>query len=156
MNRSFLAPGNIVKLNAEEKNQAIREVISQAETFQDLENPELFEESVLQRESVGTTGLGHGVAFAHGKLPGISQIQVALGVSREGIDFSSIDGQPVHLLFVVATHPDMYLDYLNCLSTLARMARRKGFREEILACAQESEMRHKIDEAYSRVRSTSR
>ena len=152
MSRKFLSPGNIIQLSAREKNAAIREVISGAATFRDLPDPEGFEESVLEREALGTTGLGHGVAFAHGKVPDLPRMKVALGISRRGIDFHSIDGLPVHLLFVVATHPDMHIDYLRCLSTLARMARRKGFREEILACVEEEEIESRIGEAYTRAR----
>jgi PTS system nitrogen regulatory IIA component len=152
MNGKLLDSENVVELAASEKFAAIREVIFRAPTFRDLADINLFEKSVMERESIGSTGLGHGVAFAHGKLPEVPHMKVALGISRQGIDFQSVDGSPVHLLFVVATRPDMHIDYLECLSTLARMARSDGFREDILSCCREEDVEYKLSENFLRIR----
>jgi PTS system nitrogen regulatory IIA component len=150
MYENLFHPGTVViELKNTEKYEAIREIISQARVFDDLSDKTLFEEAVIARERAQSTGLGRGVAFAHGKLTEIRHMKLALGVSRGGIDFRSVDGLPVHLLFVVATHPSMHIDYLHCLASLARMVRREGFREEILSCCREEEVENKLCACFS-------
>lgn len=151
MNNTIFDPGTVViEIKSTDKDTAIEEIISHARVFDDLSDRKLFTKSVLAREKLESTGVGHGVAFAHGKLPEISRTRVALGISREGIEFGSFDGRPVHLLFVVATHPDMHIDYLNCLAALARMARNEDFREEILSCCREEDVQDKLVTSYRR------
>jgi PTS system nitrogen regulatory IIA component len=150
MYENLFRPGTVViELESTHKFDAIREIISQARVFDELSDKALFEDAVLTRERAQSTGLGRGVAFAHGKLKEIRQMKVALGVSRRGIEFGSTDGLPVHLLFVVATHPSMHVDYLRCLSSLARMVRREGFREEILSCCREEDVENKLCACFS-------
>jgi PTS system nitrogen regulatory IIA component len=143
--------GTVLEIKSTEKLDAIRELIREARVFDDLASRTDFEKAVVDREELQSTGLGHGVAFAHGKLPGISQMKVALGISRRGIEFDSVDGRPVHLLFVVATDPSMHIDYLKCLATLARMVRLDGFQDEILSCCHEDEIERKLCDTYSRI-----
>jgi len=145
----LFTPGTVViELKSTEKYEAIRELIQEAKVFQDLPDLDAFEQAVIQREELQSTGLGHGVAFAHGRLPDVTALKVALGISRKGIHFDSVDGKPVHLLFVFATNPTMHIDYLSCLSSLAKMVKREGFREEILACYEETEVTNKLCDTY--------
>ncbi|MFW6212537.1 MAG: PTS sugar transporter subunit IIA, partial [Spirochaetota bacterium] len=71
-----------------------------------------------------------------------------LGVSRGGIEFGAVDGQPVHLLFIVANHPDHQMNYLRILSSLVSMVREERFREEILSCGRASEAEQKLCGAF--------
>lgn len=152
MHYKLFTPGTVViELKSTEKYAAIRELIREAKVFQDLPDRDAFEQAVIDREKLQSTGLGHGVAFAHGRLPEIKTLKVALGISRKGIDFDSIDGKPVHLLFVFATNPAMHIDYLSCLSALARMVKKEGFQEEILACYEETEVTNKLCDTYLEV-----
>ncbi len=152
MHYKLFTPGTVViELKSTEKYEAIRELIREAKVFQDLSDRDAFEQAVIEREKLQSTGLGHGVAFAHGRLPEIRTLKVALGISRKGIDFDSIDGKPVHLLFLFATNPTMHIDYLSCLASLAKMVKREGFREEILACYEETEVTNKLCDTYMEV-----
>ncbi|MCL1817765.1 MAG: PTS sugar transporter subunit IIA, partial [Spirochaetaceae bacterium] len=93
--------------------------------------------------------MGHGVAFSHGKIHEVSEMKIALGISRAGISCDAPDGRLVHLLFVLATNPAMYEDHLNRLSILAKMARMEHFRSEILSCFGQKEAEEKLKETYS-------
>ena len=144
---AYFDSGSVIwGLQSKDKFDAIREVISEARAF--TEHPcldvEAFAGKVVEREHLQSTGFGHGVAVAHGRTDQVSSPRIALGVSRAGIDFDSADGKPVHLLFIVATHPDQEVDYLHILSTLVGMVRNELFRREILTCNHESDVRQKL------------
>ena len=134
---AYFDPGSVIwELKSTEKFDAIREIISRARTF--TEHPGLdsgaFAEKVVERERLQSTGFGHGVAVAHGRTDQVSSPRIALGVSRAGIDFDAVDGEPVHLIFIVANHPDQEVDYLQILSCLVSMVRDKLFRTALLRC----------------------
>jgi PTS system nitrogen regulatory IIA component len=149
MNNTVFCPGAVVfEIKSQDKADAIKEIISRAKVFDCIYNKSLFEEAVFAREAQGVC-VAHGVAFAHGKIPEISEMKIALGISRRGIDYNAYDGRAVHLLFIVATNPSMHLDYLKRLSILARMVRMEGFREEILSCFAQEEVEEKLQKSFS-------
>ena len=132
-----------------EKYAAIRELIRSAPVFRQVPNLASFEEAVVSREKMQSTGFGHGVAVAHGRIPGLSHVLIGFGISREGIPFEAADGKPVHLLFIIASPPHLSLDYLQVLSTLVRCLRDRPIRESILACSGPREMETRIREAFT-------
>ncbi len=102
-------------------------------SFEELEeNRERFRRAVHRREIIETTGIGHGVAIAHGKLPCIDKVRISLGISKDGIDFQSKDGRPVHLLFVISSSPFTQLDYLKALASILKSVHNEDVREELL------------------------
>lgn len=123
----------VCQIQASEKTKALLEVIDTCSIFQNLPDVERFKRSVLRRERIQSTGIGHGVAIAHGKIQGIEEVQIALGLSSEGIEFGSEDGQPVHLLFVIASSPATQLEYLRSLSALLRSVRSEKMRKHLLS-----------------------
>ena len=144
---AYFDPGSVIwELKSTEKFDAIREIVSRARTFSehtDLDS-DAFAEKVVERERLQSTGFGHGVAVAHGRTDQILSPRIALGVSRTGIDFDAVDGEPVHLIFIVANHPDQEVDYLHILSTLVGMVRNEMFRREIITCDHESDVQRKL------------
>lgn len=144
---AYFDPGSVIwDIESTDKYDAIREIISRAQTLGEIGGLDLeaFAEAVVQRERLQSTGLGHGVAVAHGRTTQVAAPTIALGVSQPGIEFNSIDGKPVHLLFIVANHPDQEIDYLHILSTLVGMVRDEMFRREILTCSQASDAQQKL------------
>jgi PTS system nitrogen regulatory IIA component len=151
-NVAYFDPGSVIwDLQSSNKFDAIREVIYKAEIFTQHKKLDLdtFAAKVLERERQQSTGFGHGVAVAHGRTPQVSSPHIALGVSRTGIDFDAMDGQPVHLLFIVANHPDHSVDYLHILSTLVGMVRDEMFRREILTCNHVADVQRKLCRVFS-------
>jgi len=146
MSCEFFGPGSVVwNLQSPNKFDAIRETIHRTNVFSQINglNLDTFASAVINREKEQSTGFGHGIAISHGRDAAVAESCVALGVSRHGIAFDSYDGQPVHLLFVVANHPEKHVDYLRILSSLAIVVRNEIFRREILSaiCREEVELK---------------
>ncbi|MCF7928926.1 MAG: PTS sugar transporter subunit IIA [Spirochaetales bacterium] len=141
----------ILELESTDKYEAISELINKAPVFQSLTDVKQFEASVIAREQKQSTGLGHGVAIAHGKIEGLEELKIALGVSHEGIDYSSYDRKPVHLLFVIANSPEQQREYLAVLSSLVRMVRDRDFRKELLNAGCEGDIEQKLSQSFEHV-----
>ncbi len=84
------------------------------------------------RESIGSTGIGYGVAIPHGKCQAVENVILAIGYSKEGIDFNSIDGKPVHLFFLLLTSPEHGQMHLKVLARLSRFLKDRLFRESLI------------------------
>ena len=120
-------------VSSDEKYRAIDEIISSCSVFDELPDKERFREAVHRRERIQSTGIGHGVAIAHGKIPGIRSTHVALGFSEEGIRYDDINPEPVHFLFVIASSPSGQADYLKTVSALLSWVHDPAFREAFIA-----------------------
>lgn len=87
---------------------------------------------LMEREKLGSTGIGDGVAIPHGKLAGLDEILVAFGRSREGIAFEALDGKPVHLFFLLMAPENSAGQHLKALAKISRMLKDRGFRKKLL------------------------
>jgi PTS system nitrogen regulatory IIA component len=90
-------------------------------------------QTLLDRERLGSTGVGEGVAIPHGKLGGLSGIVAAFGRAPEGIDFRAIDGRPARLFFALFAPESSAGAHLKALARVSRIFRSPAFREAILA-----------------------
>jgi PTS system nitrogen regulatory IIA component len=89
-------------------------------------------EALLEREKLGSTGIGEGVAIPHGKLPGVSGLLAAFGRSVKGVDFAAIDGKPTHLFFVLFAPENSAGIHLKALARISRLLKSPQFRRSIL------------------------
>ena len=89
-------------------------------------------DTLLEREKLGSTGIGEGVAIPHGKLAGVPGLLAAFGRSVRGVDFQSIDGRPTHLLFVLFAPENSAGIHLKALARISRLFRNPAFRKSIL------------------------
>ncbi|MDP7423039.1 MAG: PTS sugar transporter subunit IIA [bacterium] len=92
---------------------------------------------VLERERMGSTGIGKGIAIPHGKTDAIKSVAIAFGRSKQGIDFDSLDDQPVKLIFLLAAPNDAGPIYLKALARLSRILRKEDFRQSLLKAKKE-------------------
>lgn len=90
---------------------------------------------VLDRERLGSTGIGDGIAIPHGKLAGLTDMVVAFGRSRKGIAFEALDGKPVHLFFLLLAPENSAGQHLKTLAKISRMLRDEKFRKSLLEAA---------------------
>ncbi len=142
--------GSVVPdLTSTDKYDAIREIIRRALVFREIEGAEAFEEAVLARERLQSTGFGHGVAVAHGRAPGVTRVLIAMGTSRQGIPYESPDDELVRLLFVIASPVNVSIDYLQALSTLARCVRAEDVRTRLLAPCGAAELESRIRASFT-------
>lgn len=129
----FLSPQAVnAELTARTKADALRELCeSLARAHPGLSSQRLTE--VLQdREKLGSTGIGEGVAIPHGKLNGLPQLLASFGVSKNGIDFDAIDGKPTYLFFTLVAPENSAGMHLKALARISRLFKNPAFRESIL------------------------
>lgn len=114
--------GVVAALKAQGKKQLLQELSQRAAQITGLPERTIFE-TLLERERLGTTGVGHGIAIPHGKLAGLSKI-VGLFARLDGrIDFDAIDDQPVDLVFLLLAPEGAGADHLKALARVSRLLR---------------------------------
>ena len=102
-------------------------------------------EAVRQREAQGTTGIGQGVAIPHGKHPSVPALTAALGVSKSGIAFDSIDGAKVHLVFLLLARNDDPGPHVRALAEIARLIQTPGFYRKLAGAGSAKEVLDLLD-----------
>ena len=87
--------------------------------------------SIVERERLGSTGLGQGVAIPHGKLEGLTRIYGLFARLAEPVDYKAIDGAPVDLVFLLLSPPDAGAEHLKALAAVSRLMRHAGIVEKL-------------------------
>ncbi|HEV7255951.1 MAG TPA: PTS IIA-like nitrogen regulatory protein PtsN [Mesorhizobium sp.] len=109
-------------LRANSKKQVLQLVAEKAAEVTGLPERELFD-TILQRERLGSTGIGSGIAIPHGKLMGVSRITGIFARLEAPVDFEALDDQPVDLIFLLVAPESAGADHLKALSRIARLLR---------------------------------
>ena len=94
-------------------------------------------EVLLAREALGSTAIGQGVAIPHGKCEHVSKLTAALGISKKGIDFDSLDGEPAYIFFLLAAPMDSAGPHLKALQRITRLLKDKYFRDNLKSAKDE-------------------
>jgi PTS system nitrogen regulatory IIA component len=129
----FLSPEAIVPaLKAHSKKQALQDLAAHAAPLVGRDAREIFE-TLLQRERLGSTGIGEGVAIPHGKLPKLDQMFGLFARLEKPVAFEAIDGTPVDILFLLLAPEGAGADHLKALARVARVLREPGIHERIRA-----------------------
>jgi len=119
----LLVPGAVIPtLKVNSKKQAIQELAEKAAGLAGLPEREIFE-TLLQRERLGSTGVGNGIAIPHGKLPKIGRLFGLFARLERPIDFDSLDSEPVDLVFLLLAPEAAGADHLKALARVARVLR---------------------------------
>jgi PTS system nitrogen regulatory IIA component len=92
-------------------------------------------EVLQEREKLGSTGIGDGVAIPHGKLAGIPELTLAFGRSRGGVDFESMDGQPAHLFFLLVAPEESVGVHLKTLARISKLLKDSAVRQKLMDAA---------------------
>lgn len=129
----FLSPEALIAdLQARDKQAVLREMSAVLARAHPTLKEERLVEVLREREKLGSTGIGEGVAIPHGKLPGLSNLVAAFGVSRQGVDFEAIDGKPTHLFFALVAPENSAGVHLKALARISRLFKNPRFRASIL------------------------
>jgi len=83
---------------------------------------------LLEREGLGSTGIGQGIAIPHAKAENVNALAAAVGLSKKGIDFESLDGEPVHIVFLLVAPKETTADHLKALARISRLLKDKFVR----------------------------
>ena len=86
---------------------------------------------VVEREAIKSTGIGHGIGVPHTETDSIEGIHAALGISKKGVDFLSLDGEPVYILILVVANRKLNLKYLSLLAHVARILSKEKIVERL-------------------------
>lgn len=103
--------------------------------------------AILKREELGSTGIGRGVAVPHSKHPSVETLVGTVAVSSQGIDFASLDGEKVNLLFLLISPPDRPGDHLRALENVARQTRDDRFCRFLAQAKSTEDILEVLDEA---------
>jgi PTS system nitrogen regulatory IIA component len=95
---------------------------------------------LLERERLGSTGIGDGVAIPHGKFHGITQPIISFGRSRKGLDFESMDGEPVFLFFLLVAPENSASIHLKALAKIAKILKNSAFRKALMEAPSKKEL----------------
>jgi PTS system nitrogen regulatory IIA component len=109
-------------LHAQSKKQVLQEVCAMAARLTGLGEREIFD-TILQRERLGSTGVGHGIAIPHGKLRGLDRLVGVFARLSRPVDFDALDDQPVDLVFLLLAPEGAGADHLKALARIARVLR---------------------------------
>ena len=95
-------------------------------------DPVLLVRVLLERERLGSTGIGGGIGIPHGKLPNLDHLVIGFGLSRKGVDFESLDGTPTRLFFLLVTPENSTGLHLKLLARISRILTNEPFKERLL------------------------
>jgi len=124
----------IPELQAEGKAEALDEMTQVlADATPGIDRARL-REVLEDRERLGSTGIGGGVAIPHARLPGLRGILAVFGRSSRGVDFDAVDGAPTRLFFLLVAPEDSSGMHLKALARIARLLKEQTVREQLLAC----------------------
>ena len=129
----FLRPALVVpELVSAEKAAVLAELAAAIANAQPGLDPQRLAGALVEREKLGSTGVGDGVAIPHGKLSGLAGLLAAFGRKKEGLDFASIDGKPAQLFFVLFAPENSAGVHLKALARISRLFRQPQLRKSIL------------------------
>lgn len=131
----------VVFLQAATQEEALNELISLLDDARKLPNRKAFQQAILQREQIISTGIGMGIAIPHAKLATISDFFIAIGIQRtRGIEWKSLDEAPVRLVFLIGGPENRQSEYLRILSQLTTAIRDVELRKELLSARRASDV----------------
>ena len=145
---------NIVDgLAATQKRESISELVQKicASGSLDAARAKGVMRTVMRREDLGTTGIGKGIAVPHGKHAGVKGVIGALGRSPGGVEFGALDGQPVHLIFLLISSPDAVAAHLETLKKITALLRDDEFCRFFLRARNKAELVELLGEADERL-----
>jgi fructose PTS system EIIBC or EIIC component len=121
-----------LKFEAESKDAAIEKFVETVAAAGVVDNAKMLREALFEREKLGTTGVGGGIAIPHARTSAVKDLTVAFFRSTKGIDFAAIDGKPVHLMFLLLAPVSSGGPYLKLLANISRLLRSDEFRSALM------------------------
>ncbi|WP_099716588.1 fructose-specific PTS transporter subunit EIIC, partial [Clostridium sp. LS] len=134
-----------LNFNPSTKEQCINELVDLMNKTGNLNNKEEYKKAILAREELSTTGIGDGIAIPHGKTSAVKKASLAAAISKTGVDYDSLDGQPAHLFFMIAVPDNNDNLHLEVLARLSTILMDESFRTSLINCSDKDEFLKLID-----------
>lgn len=132
-------------LQSAEKEDALKELVDLLAETQEIGDKKGILKALIERESLGSTGIGQGIAIPHGKTDKVSELVAVLGISQKGVNFEALDGEPVYIFFLLVAPKDTAGPHLKALAQISRLLRDSYFCELLKRCKT-------VDEVYDFIR----
>ena len=138
-----------VDLQATTKEEAIREIVAGLRDAGRLGEGDLdgVIRAILNREELGSTGIGQGVAVPHTRHPSVDRLIGTVALSPRGVDFSALDGEPVDILFLLVSPPNQPGDHLRALENISRHLKDEQFVRFLRQAKSREQVLEVLDEA---------
>lgn len=131
----MIPPERIVDLKAATKGEALRELAELVGRDPRVTDAAAFLDAILKREELVSTGVGLGLAIPHVKIAEVKDYVIAVGRSAAGIEFDSLDSQPVHLIFMIGASETQTRDFVKMLARVMRLLKPEANRTALLAAS---------------------
>jgi len=129
-----------VKLQKTKKQDVIEELVEILCESHKIKDKDRIIESLMEREGLGSTGIGQGVGIPHAKTSAVTKLIGALGISRNGVDFDSLDGELTHIFFLLVAPEDAAGPHLKALARISRILKEKYFRDSLIVAKSKEEV----------------
>ncbi len=122
----------LTDFKSDDKEYIINELIDLYKENDKVNDIEKVRTAILDREKIMSTGVGNGFAIPHGKTNAVTDVIAAFGKSKNDIDYDALDGNPVHLVFLLVGRDDMVSKHIKLLSRISRLMNKDEFRERLV------------------------
>lgn len=138
----------ITDIQSVKKEDVIKELVEALAESGDIEKRDRNKiiDALMSRESLGSTAIGQGVAIPHAKSECVEKLVAAFGLSKKGIDFDSLDGEPAHIFFLLLAPQDSAGPHLKALARISRLLKDKYFRDSLRNCEDDKAILKIIDQ----------
>jgi fructose-specific phosphotransferase system IIA component len=143
----FLSSDSIkVNLESRTKAEVVEELVDLLVAAGNVSNKNAAIKVLLDREELGSTGIGQGVAIPHAKSDAVKELVAAFGLSKSGIDFDALDGEPVNIFFLLLAPEEAAGNHLKALARISSLLKDKHFRRALLSAKTREEAIKVIEE----------
>lgn len=129
----------LIDLKSKDKIGILNELVAPAARITGIDHKDMVQ-VLMERERLGSTGIGGGIGIPHGKLKNLDKLVLGFGLSRQGVDFESMDGRPTHLFFLLIT-PEHSTDlHLKLLARVSRLLKKEPLKEMMMKATSADEI----------------
>lgn len=132
-------------LKANDKKGVLEELVTPVARIADI-NHDYLVKVLMERERLGSTGIGEGIGIPHGKVKDLESLVLGFGLSKKGVDFDSMDGQPAHIFFLLLTPENSTGLHLKLLARISRILKNDLFKQKLLGATNRDEIYSIIQE----------
>ena len=129
----------LADLKALNKKGILEEMVAPVAEIANVNQEELVK-VLLERERLGSTGIGGGIGIPHGKMKELESLVLGFGLSRRGVDFESLDGKPAHIFFLLITPENSTGLHLKLLARISRILKNEPFKDRLLSASDQDEI----------------
>lgn len=127
-------------IEATEKEDVLKELVEVLADVKDIGDKKSIVRVLVERENLGSTGIGQGIAIPHGKTDRVKELVAILGISRKGVNFEALDGELVYIFFLLVAPKETAGPHLKALAQISRLLRDSFFCELLKRCKSPDEV----------------